>query len=77
MENKAQYQVTCHLTLAELRYGRVVGRRHLEQQVVSTTAEVNELFVDLCEQFRQPCLLGLQIVSIRRLQAHRAKLHAV
>ncbi|MBC6988415.1 hypothetical protein [Hymenobacter sp. BT491] len=66
MDKRLRYQVRCQVTLAQLDCGQVVGLHQEEHHVTSDTAELNELFVDLCDHFRSPRLLGLQILSIRR-----------
>jgi len=65
MKKELQYTVCCQLTLADLERGQVVSTRQVHEQVPSQTAELNEVFTDLYEQFRCPQLLGLQITSIR------------
>ena len=65
MTKELHYTVCCQLTLAELESGRVVNTRQVHEHVPSQTAELNEVFADLYEQFRSPQLLGLQITSIQ------------
>lgn len=69
MKNELQYMVCCQLTLAELHCGQVVRTRQVKRLVASHTAEIQEVFTDLYEQFRSPHLLGLQITFIRFRQA--------
>ncbi|MGY2133127.1 hypothetical protein ACW9KT_12930 [Hymenobacter sp. HD11105] len=44
----------------------MVSTRQIDEHLSSTTAELNELFADLYEQYRSPHLLGLQITAIHR-----------
>ncbi|HEX8351037.1 MAG TPA: hypothetical protein VF598_13825 [Hymenobacter sp.] len=65
MKKELQYTVYCQLTLAELEDGRVVRTRQVDHRIPSPTAELNEIFAELYEQFRSPFLLGRQITSIQ------------
>jgi len=65
MTKDLRYTICCQLTLADLESGQVVSTRQVQEQVPSQTAELNEVFADLYEQFRSPQLLGLQITSIQ------------
>lgn len=74
MKQNLSYQVCCQVTTARTDCGKIVAAEHTEHQLFSDTDEVSEVFADLYEQFRGPCLVGLQIVSIqncrtRELQA--------
>ncbi|HEX8428750.1 hypothetical protein [Hymenobacter sp.] len=64
MKKELQYTVCCQLTIAEVELGRIVETRQIDCHVSTETAELNELFADLYEQFRSPYLLGLQITAI-------------
>lgn len=65
MKKEPQYTVCYQLILAEIEDGNVVNTHQVCHYRLSETSELNEVFTDLYEQFRSPCLLGLQITSIR------------
>jgi hypothetical protein len=62
------YLVSFQLTLAELRYGRVVNRFAARGSRRFPTAELNVILADLYEEVGPTAtLLGLEIVQIVRL----------
>ncbi|AII51888.1 MULTISPECIES: hypothetical protein [Hymenobacter] len=68
MKQNLSYQVHCQVITAQTDCGEIVTAKRTEHQLLSATSEVSEVFADLYEQFRSPCLVGLQIVSIQNCQ---------
>jgi hypothetical protein len=68
------YLVSFQLTLAELRYGRVINRFAARGSRRFPTAELNVILADLYEEVGPSAtLLGLEIVQIVRLPHSRRK----